>query len=345
MEFTARQLAAFLYGELIGDPDVKVNNVSKIEAGKPGTLTFLANPKYTSYIYSTKASIVLVNRDFVPEQPIEATLIKVPNAYEALAKLMDMYVQSIPRKKGIEISTYISSSATLGENCYVGAFSYVGENVKIGNNVQIYPQCYIGDNTVIKDDSILYAGVKIYAGTQIGCSCILHSGVVLGSDGFGFAPQEDGSFKKLQQIGNVILEDNVEIGSNSTIDCATMGATIIRKGVKLDNLVQIAHNVEIGENTVIAALSGVAGSSSIGESCMIAGQVGIAGHLKVGNNVTLAAKTGVTNNIPDNATEMGTYSFDAGKYRRSHIAFRNLPDLVKEVHRLNKELTELKKKI
>lgn len=342
MEFTVRQIAAFLGGEVIGDHDLKINNVSKIEEGKPNTLSFLANPKYESFIYKTKSSVVLVNRNFKPSQPIQATLIKVSDAYKALAQLMDMYVKSLPVKKGIEIPSYISPSAIIGTDSYVGAFSYIAEGVKIGNNVQIYPQCWIGRDSVISDNTTIFAGVKIYPDTNIGKNCIIHAGTVIGSDGFGFAQQEDGTYKKLHQIGNVVIEDDVEIGANSTIDCATMGSTIIRKGVKLDNLVQIAHNVEVGENTVMAAQVGVAGSSTVGKNCQFAGKVGIAGHLNVGNNVTCTAKTGITSNVPDGKTMMGFYGIDVARYRRINAVFRNLPELFYEVNQLKKEIKNIK---
>lgn len=342
MEFTARQIAAFLGGEVIGDHNVIINNVSKIEEGKPGTLSFLANPKYEPYIYDTQSSVVLVNRDFKPSRPVNAVLIRVPDAYKALAMLMDMYIQSIPVKKGIEIPSFISTNSKIGEQPYIGAFSYISDGVKVGNNVQIYPQCWIGRDVVIGDNTILYAGVKLYSNTEIGKNCIIHAGAVIGSDGFGFAPQEDGTYKKLQQIGNVIIEDDVEIGANTTIDCATMGSTIIRKGVKIDNLVQIAHNVEVGENTVMASLVGISGSTKIGTNCVLGGQAGVAGHLKIGNNVTLGGKTGASNNIPDNKIMMGEWAMDASKFRRVYAVFRNLPDLFHEVNQLKKEIKILK---
>jgi UDP-3-O-[3-hydroxymyristoyl] glucosamine N-acyltransferase len=340
MEFTAIQIATFLNGEVFGDPNVVVNDVSKIEEGKPGTLTFLSNPKYTPYLYETQASVVLVNRSFEPTQNVQPTLIKVDDSYKALALLLDLYVQSQPVKTGIEQPSFIAPSAKLGEQIYVGAFAYIDEQTTIGNGAKIYPQAWIGRNVKIGENTIIFAGVKIYPDTKIGSNCIIHAGTVIGSDGFGFAPQPDGTFKKIHQIGNVVIEDNVEIGANTAIDCATMGSTIIRKGVKLDNLIQIAHNVEIGENSVIAALSGVAGSATVGKNCMFAGQVGIAGHLKVGNHVTLAAKTGVTGNIADGETHMGTYSFDVATYRKAHVIFRNLPELSKEIHRIKKQLEQ-----
>jgi len=342
MEFTARQIATFLGGEVVGDMDAKINNVSKIEEGKPGTISFFANPKYESYIYDTQSSVVLVNRSFKPEREVKATLIKVPDAYEALARLMEFYVQSIPVKKGIEVPSFIAQTVQLGNSVYVGAFSYIGEQVVIGNNVQIHPQCWVGNGCVIDDNTILWAGARIYPETKIGKNCIIHSGAVIGSDGFGFAPQADGSYKKLHQIGNVILEDEVEVGANTTIDCATMGSTVIRKGVKLDNLIQIAHNVEVGENTVIAAQTGISGSTTIGKNCQFGGQVGVAGHISIGNHVILGAKAGASGNIPDGKTMMGSWAMDASKFRRVNAVFRNLPELFYEVNQLKKEVKNLK---
>jgi len=338
MEFTARQIAIFLGGEVVGDMEIKINNVSKIEDGKPGTLTFLANPKYNEYIYTTKASVVLVNRSFTPEREIGATLIKVQDAYESLARLMEMYVKSVPTKKGIEIPSYISSTSKIGEDSYIGAFTYIGEHVIIGKNVQIHPQCWIGHHSEIKDNTVIFAGAKVYPESKIGENCIIHAGVVIGSDGFGFAPQADGTYKKLNQIGNVVIEDDVEIGANTTIDCATMGSTIIRKGVKLDNLIQIAHNVVVGENTVIAALSGIAGSTTVGKNCVFAGQTGVTGHLKIGDRVTLGAKSAAINNVPDDSVLLGEFAFDAARYRRAYAVFRNLPDIYRDLNDLKRKL-------
>jgi len=338
MEFTSLEIASFLKGEVIGDPTLKINSVSKIEEGKPGSLSFLSNPKYTHFIYETKASAVLVNADFIPEREVETTLIKVKDAYSAISALLELYIQSIPQKRGVENPNFIDPSAKIGENIYIGAFSYIGANCKIGNNVKIYPQVWIGDDCTIDDNTILFAGVKVYPQAQIGKNCIFHAGVVIGSDGFGFAPQEDGTYKKIYQIGNVVIEDDVEIGANTTIDCATMGSTIIRKGVKLDNLVMVAHNVVVGKNTVIAALSGIAGSSTIGDHCVFGGGTAITGHIKIGNNVTLAGRTGVANNTPDNKTLMGEWGMDAAKYRRVYAVFRNLPELFADVNHLKKEL-------
>ena len=344
MEFSAEQIAQILNGEIEGDGKVKLSGVSKIDDGKPGTLTFLSNPNYTNFIYTTLASAVLVNKDFISERPLKCTLIRVENAYKALATLLELYVQSKPQKLGKETPCFISKSANIGEQHYIGAFAYIGENVTIGNNVKVYPQVYIGDNVEIKDNAVLYPGVKIYENCKIGSNCIIHSGAVIGSDGFGHAPQADGTYKKIYQIGNVIIEDDVEIGANTTIDCATMGSTIIHKGVKLDNLIQIAHNVEVGENTVMAALTGIAGSTKIGRNCIFAGQVGIIGHLNVGNNVTAAAQSGILKNINNGITVMGTPAFNATQCRKSHVIYQRLPDMRQQIMDLEKQLKELKSK-
>jgi UDP-3-O-[3-hydroxymyristoyl] glucosamine N-acyltransferase len=343
MEFSAKQIAELIDGVVVGNPDAKVNNVSKIEEGQPGTISFLSNPKYTKYIYETKASIVLVNKSFEPEQEVSATMVKVDDAYVAVAKLMQMYVDSMPRKTGIEQPSFIAESASVGEFSYVGAFAYVGENVKIGDNVSIYPNTYIGDNVTIGDNTILYAGVKIYQGCKVGANCILHSGVVVGSDGFGFAPGENGEYTKIPQVGNVVIEDNCEFGANTTVDRSTMGSTIIHKGVKLDNLVQIAHNVEVGDNTVIAAISGVAGSSKIGKNCMFGGHVGIAGHLTVTDGVKLGGFTGVSKNISkEDQFLRGIPAMDGRIYGKLHAHFKQLPDLVNQIKELKEEIKTLK---
>ncbi len=344
MNFTAQQIAVFLNGEVIGDPSVAVNNLSKIDEGMPGTLTFLANPLYTSHIYTTQASIVLVRRDFEPEQPIQATLIKVDDPYSCLTNLLELVQQAMQGKRqGIETPSHIASSAQLPDDAYVGAFSYIGERVTVGKNAQIYPQVYIGNDVTIGDNVILYPGVKIYHGCKIGNNCILHAGVVIGGDGFGFAPQPDGSYKKIPQIGIVILEDNVEIGANTTIDRATMGATVIHKGVKLDNLIQIAHNAEVGKHTVMAAQVGVAGSSKVGENCMIGGQVGIAGHIHVGNRVVIGAQSGIPNNVKDEAQIMGYPAIPKIDFARQAVHIKRLPELNNTVKELRQEIEELKK--
>lgn len=340
MEFSANDIAGLLGGEVEGDGSVKVNNVSKIDQGIPGTLAFLANPAYTKYIYTTQASVVLVNRDFKPENELPCTLIRVDDAYASIAKLLNYYEQSKPKKVGVEQPSFISESASVGEQAYVGAFAYVGEKATIGKNVKIYPNVYIGDGAAIGDDTILYAGVKIYAGCKVGKNCILHAGVVVGSDGFGFAPTADGSYDKIAQVGNVEIKDDVEIGANTTIDCATMGSTIINDGVKIDNLVQIAHNVEIGKNTVIVAQVGVAGSAKIGENCLIGGQVGIAGHLRIGNNVKIGAQSGISNDVKDNSMLWGTPAFSHRDFMKSYAVFKNLPKLRSDVIDLGRKMKD-----
>jgi UDP-3-O-[3-hydroxymyristoyl] glucosamine N-acyltransferase len=344
MEFTAQQIADILNGKVQGDPCVTVNNFSKIEDGKPGTLTFLASPKYTQYLYSTKASIVLINGDFVLEKETNVTLIKVPDAYVALAVLLEIYNKSV-KKKGIDSMSYIASSAQLDrDNIYVGAFAYIGENAQIGENTEIYPQVYIGDNVQIGKDTIIYPGVRIYSGCKIGDRCILHAGAVIGSDGFGFAPEGD-SYKKIPQVGNVIIENDVEIGANTTIDRAVMDATIIRNGVKLDNLIQIAHNVEIGENTVMAALSGVAGSAKIGKNCMFGGQVGVVGHIKIGNKVSVGAQSALISSVEDEKQLLGSPAIEIKRFLRSNLIFTKLPDMYKQLNKLQQELELLQKQL
>ena len=335
MKFTANQLAELLNGEVDGDGTTEVNAPSKIEDGKPGTLSFLANPKYTPYIYNTEASIVIVNKDFIPEQPVKSTLIRVENAYTAFAQLLEIYNKITHQKTGISEQAVVEENVEFGTNVYVAALAFIGEGTKIGNNVKIYPQVYVGENAIIDDNTIIHPGVRMYRDTMIGKNCIIHAGVVLGSDGFGFAPQQQ-TFKKIPQIGNVVIEDDVEIGSNTTIDRATLGSTIIRKGAKIDNLVQIAHNVEIGENSVVIGQVGISGSTKIGKSCMIAGQVGIIGHLNIGDNVKIAAQSGISTNIKDNSIMMGSPAFEISKYRKSYIHFRNLDRHIKRIDGLEK---------
>ncbi|MCG6187403.1 UDP-3-O-(3-hydroxymyristoyl)glucosamine N-acyltransferase [Maribellus maritimus] len=343
MEFKATDIAAFLNGEVVGNEDVKVSYVSKIEEGKPGTLAFLANLKYEHYIYETKASIVLVNKTFEPRKEISATLIKVDDAYQAFASLLELVQQAkSTQKTGIENPSFIHETSSVGDDIYLGAFAYIGKNSKVGNNVKIYPQAFIGDNVTIGDNCIIYAGVKIYDDCKIGNQCILHAGCVIGSDGFGFAPQPDGTYNKIPQLGNVILEDNVEIGANTTIDCGTMESTIIRKGVKLDNLVQVAHNCEIGENTVIAAQAGMAGTTKIGKNCRLGGQVGLAGHLTIGNNVQIGAQSGLSSNVKDNETLLMTPAFNIKDAVKSAIIFKKLPELREDVIQLKREVKSLK---
>ncbi|WP_297508255.1 UDP-3-O-(3-hydroxymyristoyl)glucosamine N-acyltransferase [Flavobacterium sp.] len=338
MKFTAEQIAGILEGDVVGNPNVEVYKLAKIEEGTEGSLTFLANPKYQNYIYTTQASITIVNRSFEAEQSITTTLIKVDDAYASFSKLLEYYNQVKLMKSGIEQPSVISENVTYGEQLYLGSFSYIGKNVTLGNNVKIYPNCFIGDNVKIGDNCVLFAGVCVYSESEIGNNCTLHSGVIIGSDGFGFAPSEDGSYTKIPQIGNVILEDNVEIGACTTIDRATLGSTIIRKGVKLDNQIQIAHNVEIGENTVIASQSGVAGSTKIGKNCLIGGQVGIVGHITIGNHVRIQAQSGIGKNIADGETIQGSPAFNYGDWNKSYVHFRNLPKIVADINELKKKL-------
>lgn len=343
MEFRAQDIAEFLNGEVEGDSDVKVTDVSRIEEGRSGTLSFLANPKYEHYLYTTESSIVLVNKDFKTEKEVEATLIRVDDAYQALAQLLEMYEQSKPQKVGIEEPSFVSKSSKIGEKIYIGAFAYIGSNVTIGNNVKIYPHVYVGDNVVIGDNTILNSGVKVYENCKIGAECIFHSGVVIGGDGFGFAPSSANDYKKVPQVGSVVIEDHVEIGANTCVDRATMGATIIRKGVKLDNLIQVAHNVEIGENTVIASQTGIAGSTKLGKNCMVGGQVGFAGHLTITDEVKIAAQSGVGRNIKKMGTVlMGSPSFEFGPYQKSYVLFRNLPAMRAQIMELEKEVKKLR---
>lgn len=338
MQFTAEQIAGILGGEIVGNPNAAVSRLSKIEEGTEGSLTFLSNPKYNNYIYTTQASITIVNSTFVPESDITTTLIKVEDAYGAFTKILEYYDQVKHNKSGIEQPSFIADSAKYGDHFYLGCFSYVGNNVKIGHNVKIYPNSYIGDNAVIGDNVIIFAGTRIYSESIIGNNCNIHSGTIIGADGFGYAPQQDGTYKKIPQIGNVIIEDHVDIGSCTTIDRATMGSTVIRKGVKLDNQIQIAHNVEIGENTVIAAQTGVAGSTKIGKNCMIGGQVGIAGHLTIGNNVRIQAQSGIGRNIADGETIQGSPALGYADYNKSYVHFRNLPKIVAELEELKKQI-------
>lgn len=345
VSFTAEQIASVLNGTIEGDSSVVVNNFSKIEEGKPGTLTFLANPKYTNYIYTTEASIVLVNNDFVADQPVKATLIRCANAYASLAILLNMVEQAKPKKTGIEDMSFVAESATLGKDVYVGAFAYISSNAKIGDNVKIYPQSYIGDNVVIGDNTIVYSGAKVYSDSRIGSNCILHSGSVIGADGFGFAPDENGVYNKIPQMGIVIVEDNVEVGANTTIDRAVMDATIVHKGVKLDNLIQIAHNVEVGENTVMAAQVGVSGSTKIGKQCMFGGQVGLGGHITVGDGANVGAQSGIISNIKPGAQVLGAPAIPVKDFFRSSVVFPKLPDMYRQLAQMQKELDALKSKL
>lgn len=341
MKFSLTQISMLLGGRVEGDGNAEVWKLCKIEEGEPGGLSFLANSKYTNYIYDTKATAVIVSNDFEPERPVAANLIRVDNPYLAFATLLKKYNEMQLDKRGVSPQAFVSPSATIGKDCYIGPFAFIGENARIGDGAKIYPTTYVGDNTVVGDNTTLFAGVRIYQNIVIGQRCILHSGVVVGADGFGFAPTEDGSYQKIDQIGNVVIEDDVEIGANTTIDRATLGSTIIHRGVKLDNLCQIAHNVVVGENTVMASQSGIAGSGKVGSHCIIAGQVGIVGHIEVGNNVTIAAQSGVTRNFPDNVTILGSPATDAVKQRKTYIYQRNLDQLYKRVDELEKKLKDL----
>lgn len=346
MEFTAKQIASFLNGEIEGDPEVKVGSVSKIEEGREGSISFLANPKYEKYIYETASSIVLINRSFKPEKKIHTTLIKVDNAYDAFAKLLDFYQQSVPKKEGTNSLASIHPTASIGEHVYIGEFTCISQNAIIGDGTKLYPQVYIGDNVKIGANSTIYPGVKIYHDCVIGSNCIIHSGVVIGSDGFGFAPQEGSEYKKIPQIGNVIIEDDVELGANVTIDRATMGSTIIRKGVKLDNLIQIAHNVEIGENTVIAAQAGISGSTKVGKNCMIAGQAGLTGHLNIADEVKIGAQAGIGHDLKTKGEiVVGSPAFEISGWRRSSVLFKKLPEMRDQILKLIKDVEGIKNKL
>lgn len=344
MEFTAEMISSFLEGEIVGNKEVKVWSIAKIEEAKDGDLAFLANPKYESYIYSTKATIVLVNKDFTPRETIEATLIKVEDAYKSFAGLLDLYIANKPSKSGISPQASVSPSATIGENVYIGAFVVVEDGANIGAGSKIYPNTYIGDNVKVGENVVIYSGVNVYEDSYIGNNVILHSGVVIGADGFGFAPT-DGVYKKIPQIGNVILEDDVEIGANSCIDRATMGSTIIKKGVKIDNLVQVAHNVVIDENTVMASQVGIAGSTKIGKGCMFGGQVGIAGHITIADGTQITSQSGIGSSIKkEGQVMMGSPAFDASIARRSIVGYKNLPNIMLDVAELKSAIAELKKK-
>lgn len=344
MEFSAKQIAEFIQGTIVGDENATVHTFAKIEEGIPGAISFLSNPKYTPYIYDTQSSIVLVNNDFVPEKEVKATLIKVNNAYESLAKLLNLYEMSKPKKTGIDPLAYIAPTAKIGENVYIAPFACVGDNAEIGDNTSLHPHATVGSGAKIGHDCILYPHVTVYHDCRVGNHCILHAGSVVGADGFGFAPSPEG-YEKIPQIGIVVLEDNVEIGANTCIDRATMGATIIRKGVKLDNLIQIAHNVEVGSHTVMASQVGIAGSTKIGEWCMFGGQVGVAGHIKVGNKVNMGAQSGVHSSIKDGEALIGTPPMPLKGYFKSSAVFRKLPEMYLELNSLKKEIEELKKQL
>jgi UDP-3-O-[3-hydroxymyristoyl] glucosamine N-acyltransferase len=344
MEFTALQIAGFVGGEIEGDENATVNDLAKIEEGKPGALSFLANPKYNQYLYTTESSIVIINRDFELEADVNCTLIRVDDAYSAFATVLNAYQEAkAASKTGISAKAFIHPSAVIGENCYIGEFAVVNAGAVIGDNTKIYALSYIGENVKIGSDCLIHPSVKILDDCVVGNECTFHSGVVIGSDGFGFAPQQDSDFKKVAQIGNVIIEDRVELGANTTVDRATMGSTVIRRGVKLDNMVQVAHNVEIGENTVIAAQSAIAGSAKVGKNCMFGGQVAVNGHTTIANGVKLAAKTGVSGNIKkENDIQMGAPAFNHKKAVQSFIYYKKLPELAGKIYELEKQLEALK---
>ena len=342
MEFSAKQIAQFVQGVIEGDENATVNTFAKIEDGKPGAISFLSNPKYTHYIYDTKSSIVLIDKSVELEKPTKATLIKVDNAYECVAKLLQLYESMKPKKTGVDSLAFVSPSAKIGENVYIGAFAYIGDNVVIGDGCQIYPNVVICENAKVGNDCLFYPNVTIYHDCHVGNRVTLHAGSVVGSDGFGFAPSENG-YDKIPQIGIVTIEDDVEIGANTCIDRSTMGSTYVRKGVKLDNLVQIAHNTDIGANTVMSAQVGVAGSTKVGQWCMFGGQVGIAGHITIGNKVFLGAQSGVPSSLKDDQTLIGTPPMEKLPYFKSQAIFQRLPDLYKQIQKLQKEVDELKK--
>jgi UDP-3-O-[3-hydroxymyristoyl] glucosamine N-acyltransferase len=341
MQFTAEMIAGLLNGTIVGDKNASVSTVSSIDGGKAGSLAYLTNPRYEQYIYTTEASIVLVDKTFEPKEEVKATLIKVENVAECVLNLLEMYNAAKPRKTGIAKMASISEEATVGENCYVGDFAVIERGAKIGDNVQIYPQCYIGDNVTIGEGTKLYPGVKIYEGCRIGKNCILHAGSVIGADGFGFAPREDGTFAKIPQLGIVILEDNVEIGANTCIDRAKTDATIIHSGVKLDNLIQLGHNVEVGANTVMSAQVGIAGTTKVGSNCFIAGQVGIADHITVGNGVKIGSKSGIDKSVADGEIRFGYPALPGVQYHRSFAVFRQLPDMAYTLRKLEKAVAAL----
>ena len=344
MQFNAQQIGLLLNGTVEGDPNITVDQLAKIEDAQSGSLSFLANPRYEPYLYSTGASVVIVNEDFVPSEPIKSTLIKVKDPYSAFSVLLEKYNTLKLNKTGIEEPSFIHSTAVIGEKAYVGAFAYVGANVKIGNNCKIYPHVYLGDDVEVGDDCTLFPGVKVYYDCKIGNRAIVHSGAVIGSDGFGFAPQADGSYSKVAQIGNVIIGDDVEIGANTCIDRATMGSTVVHSGVKLDNLIQLAHNVEIGTNTVIASQTGISGSSKVGEQCVVGGQVGIVGHISIAKGSQIQAKSGINRPIEEEGKKWaGAPASSYTNNMRAQVVFHRLPELEKKIEELERKLREFNK--
>ena len=340
MEFTAEMIAGILGGEVVGDKNTAVHTVSSIEGGKKGSLTYLTNPKYEQYIYTTEASIVLVANSFEPTAPVAATLIKVEDVGVAVLKRLEMYNAMQPPKKGISKMCSISEKATVAEDCYVGDFAVIEAGASVGKGCKIYPQVYIGDGVKVGEGTTLYPGVKIYEGCRVGSNCIIHAGAVIGADGFGFLPKPDGTFDKIPQLGNVIIEDNVEIGANTCIDRAKTDSTIIRKGVKLDNLIQVGHNVEIGENTVSSAQMGIAGTSKVGRNCFLAGQVGIADHVTIGNYAKIGSKTGIDKDVPDGEIRFGSPALPGIQYHRSFAVFKDLPNISRRLSAVEKALKD-----
>ncbi|MCS7074290.1 MAG: UDP-3-O-(3-hydroxymyristoyl)glucosamine N-acyltransferase [Bacteroidia bacterium] len=344
MKFTVGQIATLIQGIVEGNPEQEITKLSKIEEGVPGTLTFLSNPKYIPHLYTTKASAVIINQDFELEKPVETTLIRVANSYSAFTKLLHEYYNIKEQRVGIEEKSYIADGVEISESCYVGAFSYISDGCKIGENVKIYPGVFLGDAVEIGDNTILYPNVVIYRGCRVGKNCIIHAGAVIGSDGFGFVPEKDGRFNKIPQTGIVVLEDEVEIGANTTIDRATLGETIIRRGVKIDNLVQIAHNVEIGESCVVAAQAGISGSTKLGRNCMIGGQVGIVGHLRIADHTQVGAQSGISKNVPRKGLALrGSPAQELSTQLRLEAHIRNLPKLVRKIEELEAKLSLLEK--
>ena len=342
MEFTIKDIANILKGEVIGDDNLKIKTVGTIQDAEDGAISFLSNPKYENFIYTTRASAIITKKGFSPKKPVNPTLILVEDPYLSFTILLEEYHKIISfQKAGVEEPSYMGKNSSTGQGIFRGAFSYIGQNVQIGDNVKIYPHAYIGDNSVIGNNTVIYAGVKIYANTKIGDYCVIHSGCVIGSDGFGFAPQHDGSYKTIPQLGNVVIEDHVDIGANTVIDCSTLNSTIIHEGAKLDNLIQIAHNVEIGKNTVIAAQSGISGSSKVGSNCVIAGQVGIVGHLEIGNNVKIGAQSGIAKSLKDDKTVSGAPAMDHKDNLKAIAVYRNLPELSQRIKELEEKILNL----
>lgn len=344
MQFTAEMIAGMLNGEIVGDKNAAVSTVSSIDGGKAGSLAYLTNPKYEQYIYTTEASIVLVDKTFEPKEELKTTLIKVENVGECVLNLLEMYNATRPQKSGISKMASINEAASVGEGCYIGDFAVVERGAKLGNKVQIYPQCYIGDNVEIGEGTKLYPGVKVYEGCKIGRNCIIHAGAVIGADGFGFAPKADGTFAKIPQLGNVIIEDNVEIGANTCVDRAKTDSTIVRSGVKLDNLIQVGHNVQIGSNTVMSAQVGIAGTTKIGSNCFVGGQVGFADHIVVGNGCKIGSQSGIDKGVADGETRFGSPALPGIQYHRSFAVFRNLPEMATKLRELEKRINTIEEK-